>query len=84
MLFPIILTFLRLYHQCTKLKPLDLKHDAIQHSIFWTLKMQLRGVEKNSKSGHFIRSTVMHFYHLIFVILDASRMNEHIFEASKI
>ena len=26
----------------------------------------------------------MHFYHLIFVNLDASRMNEHIFEASKI
>ena len=35
-------------------------------------------------SFHFIRSTVMHFYHLTFVILDASRMNEHIFEASKI
>ena len=31
-----------------------------------------------------IRSTVMQFYHLIFVILDASRMNEHIFKASKI
>ena len=26
----------------------------------------------------------MHFYHLIFAFLDASRMNEHIFEASKI
>ena len=26
----------------------------------------------------------MHFYHLIFDILDASRMNEHIFKASKI
>ena len=26
----------------------------------------------------------MHFYHLTFVNLGASRMNEHIFEASKI
>ena len=26
----------------------------------------------------------MHFYHLIFVILDASRINRHIFEVSKI
>ena len=26
----------------------------------------------------------MHFYQLVFVILDASRMNEHIFETLKI
>ena len=43
-----------------------------------------QNIMRKNHSGHFIRSTVMHFYQLIFVILDASRMNEHIFEASKI
>ena len=38
---------------------------------------------KQTKRALFICSTVMYFYHLLFVILDASRIKEHIFEPSK-